>query len=84
MTEQRVTVGCREGLHARPAAVFVKAAGRSPVPIYIGRVGASPVPAASLVSVLSLAVNQGEDVVLSADGDGAEAVLAQLAAGLRA
>lgn len=79
MVERRVTVASPVGLHARPAAAFVRAAAGSPVQVRIARDGRDPVPASSLVSVLGLAVGQGEDVTLSADGDGAESVLDELA-----
>lgn len=79
MVQRRVTVASPVGLHARPAAAFVRAARDSAVEVRIARDGKEPVPASSLVSVLSLAVGQGEDVTLSADGDGAETVLDQLA-----
>ena len=79
MVERRVTVASPVGLHARPAAAFVRAARDSALPVRIARDGKEPVPASSLVSVLGLAVGQGEDVTLSAEGDGAEALLDQLA-----
>lgn len=79
MAERRVTVASSVGLHARPAATFVKAAAASAVPVYIAKDGGPPVPAASLVSVLGLAVGHQEDVVLSADGQDADAVLDELA-----
>ena len=79
MSERRAVVGSRVGLHARPAALFVKAAAAAPVKVRIG-VGAKEVDARSILGVLSLGARNGDEVVLSADGDGADEALAGLAA----
>jgi phosphocarrier protein len=80
MSERIVTVGSKVGLHARPAALFVKAASAQPVPVKIGKPGGDPVDARSILSVLALDARGGDQVVLSADGDGADDVLDELAA----
>ena len=80
MAERRVNVGSRVGLHARPAAMFVQLAAKQPVKITISKEGKQPVDARSILSVLGLDVRGGEEVVLTADGDGAEAALDELAA----
>jgi phosphocarrier protein len=74
--ERVVVVGLREGLHARPAALFVQEAGRQPVPVSIARPGGPPANAASILAVLTLDVSAGDDVVLSTADDGPEAVAA--------
>jgi phosphocarrier protein HPr len=80
MPERRVTVAAPEGLHARPAAVFVKAVTDAGTPVTIARPDAGePVDARSILAVLSLDVRHGEQVVLRADGAGAEAALDRLA-----
>ena len=79
MSERRVTVGSSVGLHARPASLFVQAAGRQPVPVTIAKEGGLPVDARSILLVLGLDVRGGETVVLSAEGDGAEQALDALA-----
>ena len=71
--ERTVVVRLREGLHARPAALFVKEAGASAVPVLISRPGGTPVPASSILSVLLLDVAPGAEVVLSAPDDDAAA-----------
>lgn len=78
--ERLVTVGSRVGLHARPAALFVKAAAAAPVPVTIARDGGPAVPASSILSVLCLGINHGERVRLVADGEDAVRVLDDLAA----
>jgi phosphocarrier protein HPr len=73
--ERRVTVAIAEGLHARPAALFVKLAGEQPVPVTVRKDGGDPVAANSILAVMTLGAAAGDEVVLSADGDGADAAL---------
>jgi phosphocarrier protein HPr len=80
MPERRVVIGSKVGLHARPAAMFVQAAAKQPVKVTIAKVGGDPVDARSILSVLALDARGGEEVVLAADGDGAEQALDELAA----
>ena len=80
MPERRVVVGSKVGLHARPAAMFVQAAAKQPVKVTIAKVGGDPVDARSILSVLALDARGGDEVVLAADGDGAEQALEELAA----
>lgn len=78
--QRTVVIGSASGLHARPAALFVKAAAAAPVPVTI-RVGdGRAVPARSMLSVLSLGVRKGTEVILEADGDGAAGAIDGLAA----
>lgn len=79
MVERRVTLGSKAGLHARPAALFVRAATGLPIPVKIAKDGADPVPANSLLSVLGLGALHGEEVVLTAEGEDAEQALGALA-----
>ena len=78
MAERRAVVGSRIGLHARPAARFVKAAAKQPVKVTIAKAGAEPVDAASILDVVTLDVHGGEEVILTAVGDGAEQALDEL------
>jgi phosphocarrier protein len=75
MPERRAVVGSKIGLHARPAARFVRAAARQPVKVTVAKAGAEPVDAASILDVIALDVRGGEEVVLAAEGDGAEQAL---------
>ena len=80
MSERTVTIASRTGLHARPAALFVKAAADQGVPVRI-RVGdGKAVSAASMLAVLSLGAQKGTEVTLEADGPGADEALDSLAA----
>ena len=80
MPERRVAVGSKVGLHARPAAMFVQAAAKQPVKVTIAKVGGDPVDARSILSVLALDARGGDEIVLVAEGDGAEQALDELAA----
>ena len=84
MSERHVVIASAVGLHARPAALFTKAAVKTGFPVTIAKDGGAPVDARSILLVLSLGVAHGETVVLAADGDGAEEALDALAALLAA
>jgi phosphocarrier protein len=49
------------------------------VPVRIAKTHGDPVDARSILLVLGLDVRGGDQVVLSADGDGADSALAELA-----
>jgi phosphocarrier protein HPr len=69
MITQTATVGSATGLHARPAALFVKAATAAPVKVRISVEGKKPVNAASMLGVLSLGAVRGTTVTLETDDD---------------
>ncbi|AYY11398.1 HPr family phosphocarrier protein [Actinobacteria bacterium YIM 96077] len=75
MPERNVVVASKSGLHARPAAVFVKAAAEQPTKVTIRKPDGDPVDAASILSIMTLGVEQGDEVVLSAEGDDADVAL---------
>lgn len=79
MPSRTVTVGSASGLHARPAALFVAAAAKQPVKVTIRTGEKKAVPARSMLSVLSLGAKHGTEVILEADGDGADTALDELA-----
>ena len=79
MAERRVTIGSSVGLHARPAALFTQAAARQSMPVTIGKPGEESVDARSMLLVMTLNAQHGDEVVLTADGDGADSALEELA-----
>ncbi|MFB7247430.1 HPr family phosphocarrier protein [Streptomyces populi] len=79
MAERRVNVGWTEGLHARPASIFVRAATASGIPVTIAKTDGTPVNAASMLAVLGLGAEGGEEIVLASDSEGADAALDRLA-----
>ncbi len=68
-----VTVGARVGLHARPAGAVVALASAQPAPVTLAAGGKGPVDARSMLSLLSLGAGHGDEVVVSATGEGAQA-----------
>jgi phosphocarrier protein len=80
VAHRTVVVASRVGLHARPAALFTKAATNVGIPVTIRKGQGSPVPASSILSVLTLNVGCGDEVVIEASGARADAVLDDLAA----
>ncbi len=78
---RHVVVAIAEGLHARPAALFVKAAAAQPAAVRIAKGAGEPVDAASILGVMTLGVAAGDEVVLStaSDDDAAAAALDALA-----
>jgi phosphocarrier protein HPr len=77
MGEMRFVLVDPSGLHARPAARFVQTASRfrSAVTIIHGPREAN---AKSLLSLLGLALREGSEITLRADGDDAAAALTAL------
>ncbi|TDB80592.1 HPr family phosphocarrier protein [Actinomadura sp. KC216] len=78
MTERNVKIQSRVGLHARPAALFVQTAAKAPMDVTVSKPGGTPVNAKSILAVLGLDARHGEEVVLSAEGAGAEELLDDL------
>jgi phosphocarrier protein HPr len=75
-----VTVGSTSGLHARPASQFAQAALVTGATVTIAKAGGKPVNASSILSLLALGAESGEEVTLTVEGDDAEAKLSDLAA----
>ncbi|MDI5981492.1 HPr family phosphocarrier protein [Amycolatopsis magusensis] len=75
MPERRVKVASKVGLHARPAALVAKAAATQPVAVSIAKDGGTPVPAGSVLSLMTLGAAHGDEVVITAEGEGAEAAI---------
>ncbi len=70
-----------QGLHARPAAVFAKAAADLPVEVAVTNLdtGAGPAAADSMLELMSLGVRQGNRIRLSAEGPEGKAAIDTLA-----
>ena len=83
MSERHVVIASAVGLHARPARLFVQEAAKQPVQVTIAKPGAEPADAASILSILALDAQGGDEVVLRADGEGAEEALDALEAFLK-
>jgi phosphocarrier protein len=78
MPERTATIASRVGLHARPAAIFAEAAGEQPVEVTIALAGTpedEAMDASSILSLMSLGAEHGAQVVLRAEGAGADEAL---------
>jgi phosphotransferase system HPr (HPr) family protein len=71
MAEKKTTVGPEEGLHARPAAEFVKKARQFRSEITVAK-GEKEVNAKSSMKIMALGAKKGDEVVIQAQGDDAE------------
>lgn len=80
--EIRLTIRNFHGLHARPAAQFVSAAGRFQAEILVRNVtqNVGPVNAKSINQIATLGARQGHEIAVSALGSDAAAALAALEA----
>jgi len=80
MPSRTVAIASSVGLHARPASLFVQAATATGLPVTIAKAGGSPVDARSILMVMALGAKNGEEVTLSAEGEGADEALETLVA----
>lgn len=78
MIERTVTIGSKSGLHARPAAVFVQNAKGFQSQIKLSK-NDKIVNGKSILSILALGAEQGDQVILQADGNDAESAVSKLA-----
>jgi phosphocarrier protein HPr len=72
-----VTVINKLGVHARPAALFVKTANRFESDITVERDG-EQVNGKSIMGLMMLAAGQGAKLIITADGPDAEAAVREL------
>ncbi len=79
MQEARVRIRNRLGMHARPAAEFVKLAGRFRAEIMVSRDGVE-VNGKSIMGVLMLAAEQGAELRLRGEGEDAREAVEALVA----
>jgi phosphocarrier protein len=75
--KQQVKLQNKVGLHARPAAVFVKTALEFKATITVEKDG-KEVDAKSIISILSLGAEQNHLVTIKATGDDAENAIKKL------
>ncbi|WP_285729686.1 HPr family phosphocarrier protein [Nocardiopsis sp. ATB16-24] len=80
MPQRTVAIASRLGLHARPAALFVRAVNASGLPVTISKEGHEPVDARSVLAVMALGAGHGETVTLTCEeSEDADTVLDGLA-----
>jgi phosphocarrier protein len=74
MPERTVVVASSHGLHARPAALFTQTAAQAGIPVKVTK-GERTVDATSILGVISLGIDHGDEVLLAAEGEGADETL---------
>lgn len=69
MYTRTATVAASVGLHARPAAAFVRAVNKTGLPIMLSRPGIPPVDARSLLAVMTADFHHGAEVEVTVAPD---------------
>jgi phosphocarrier protein len=77
MIEREVTIRNRTGLHTRPAAALVKTAARFKSEFFITKDGME-INGKSIIGVMTLAAEQGSQLLLRFDGPDEESALAAI------
>ena len=78
MTERETTVGPQEGLHARPAAQFVKVAKQFSSDIVVVK-GDREANAKSSLKIMTLGARKGDNITIHAEGEDAQEAVDALA-----
>ena len=76
---REITIVNKLGLHARPAAMFVRVANKHRSEIWVEKDG-EQVNGKSIMGLMMLAAGNGTKLMLSAEGNDAEAALSELEA----
>ncbi len=77
MIQKKMTIRISTGLEARPVAVFVQVASQFESSIYV-EVGTKKVNAKSIMGMMTLGLDVGEEVIVSADGPDEEAAIVDI------
>lgn len=77
MKELKLQIKNKLGLHARPAALFVKTAAKFKSDVFIGR-DSQVVNGKSIMGVMMLAAEKGAELVITANGEDEDAALEKL------
>jgi phosphocarrier protein HPr len=77
MIEREVTIRNRTGLHTRPAAALVKTAARFKSEFFITKDGME-INGKSIIGVMTLAAEQGSQLLLRFDGPDEESAVAAI------
>lgn len=82
MREFEYTITDAQGIHARPAGLFVKEAAAFPCTITVAKDG-KEVDAKRILGVMGLGVKCGQTIVLKADGENEDVAIEKLSAFLK-
>ena len=77
VVEKKITIRHKQGLHARPAALFVQIANKFESIISVKK-GEQEVNGKSIMGILMLAAERGSEISLKADGEDARKAVEEL------
>lgn len=77
IVKKRLKVMNKQGLHARPAALFVQLANRFDAKITVTKDG-QEVNGKSIMGILMLAAERGSEILITAEGDDAKEAMDKL------
>jgi phosphotransferase system HPr (HPr) family protein len=77
LIKKKLTVKNKQGLHARPAALFVQIANKFDSRITVRR-NREEVNGKSIMGILMLGAENGSSIIIEADGDDAQLALTEL------
>lgn len=77
MFEKKVTIVSDSGMHARPAAMFVKLANHFSCEIFVSKEGQT-INAKSIMGLMMLALSYGDKITIKADGEQEEQAVNEL------
>jgi phosphocarrier protein len=75
--EKNITVKNKQGLHARPAALFVQIANKFTAEIIVSK-DSQEVNGKSIMGIMMLAAGKGSHITIKADGPDAEKAVSEL------
>ena len=75
--EKMITIKNKQGLHARPAALFVQIANKFSSDITIAK-GRQKINGKSIMGIMMLAAGAGSKITVIADGDDADKAIVEL------
>jgi phosphocarrier protein len=77
LISKKIVVKNKQGLHARPAAIFVQIANKFDARITVKR-NDEEVNGKSIMGILMLGAEQGSSIIIEAEGDDAEPAVLEL------
>ncbi len=77
MIKKSITIGLASGLEARPVAMLVQIASQYESTIYVENQNAR-VNAKSIMGMMTLGMSNGEDIIISADGEDENAAMEEI------
>jgi phosphocarrier protein len=77
IVQKKVVVKNKQGLHARPAALFVQIANKFSSEITVQK-GSQEVNGKSIMGIMMLAAGRGSRIIIKANGDDAQQAVVEL------